>query len=192
MSQNKVRILVESALMIALATILELLPFPSWPHGGSISVSMVPILYLSFRHGIKWGLLSSLVYSIIQMITGFYAPPAGTIFAFFLCVMLDYVIAFGVLGLADIFTKPFKKKILGYGVGSFVVIFARFVCHFLSGMLIWQSYATEGQPIWLYSLTVNGGYMIPNMFLDTALIVLLCLALNPKTLKPMTSAKATA
>lgn len=184
MQNSKTRALVECALLIALSVILDLLPFPSWPGGGSISVTMIPIIYLSFRHGAKWGLLGSVANAFVQMLTGFYAPPAGTFWAFVVCILLDYIIAYGILGLADVFAKPFKKKILGYAVGSFVVIFIRFVCHFLSGIIIWGSYAPEGQPVWLYSLVDNAGYMVPNMILDTILIVLLCLALNPKTLKP--------
>ena len=98
---SKTRILVECALMIALAVVLDILPLPKWPNGGSVSVSMVPIVFLSYRHGTKWGLLTGFTYCIIQMITGFYAPPAGTILAFTLCILLDYVIAFTVLGAAD-------------------------------------------------------------------------------------------
>ena len=79
---SKTRILVECALMIALAVVLDILPLPKWPNGGSVSVSMVPIVFLSYRHGTKWGLLTGFTYCIVQMITGFYAPPAGTVLAF--------------------------------------------------------------------------------------------------------------
>ena len=51
---SKTRILVECALMIALAVVLDILPLPKWPNGGSVSVSMVPIVFLSYRHGTKW------------------------------------------------------------------------------------------------------------------------------------------
>ena len=55
---SKTRILVECALMIALAVVLDILPLPKWPNGGSVSVSMVPIVFLSYRHGTKWGLVT--------------------------------------------------------------------------------------------------------------------------------------
>ena len=66
---SKTRILVECALMIALAVVLDILPLPKWPNGGSVSVSMVPIVFLSYRHGAKWGLLTGFAYCIVQMIT---------------------------------------------------------------------------------------------------------------------------
>ena len=97
--------------------------------------------------------------------------------------MLDYVIAFTVLGAADLFTKPFSNKLVGYTVGALAVTFIRFLCSFLSGVLIWGSYAPEGQPVWLYSLTYNGGYMIPNMILTAVIILVLCVAIDPKTLR---------
>ncbi len=180
---SKTRILVECALMIALAIVLDILPLPKWPNGGSVSVSMVPIVFLSYRHGAKWGLLTGFVYCIVQIITGFYAPPAGTILAFTMCILLDYVIAFTVLGAADLFAKPLSNKLVGYTVGALAVTFIRFLCSFLSGILIWDSFAPEGQPVWLHSLTYNGGYMIPNMFLTAVIIAVLCLAIDPKTLR---------
>ena len=180
---SKTRILVECALMIALAVVLDILPLPTWPNGGSVSVSLVPLVFLSYRHGAKWGLLTGFAYCIVQMITGFYAPPAGTILAFTLCILLDYVIAFTVLGSADLFAKPFSNKLVGYTVGALIVTFIRFICSFLSGILIWGSSAPEGQPVWLYSLTYNGGYMIPNMILTAGIILVLCLAIDPKTLR---------
>ena len=158
---SKTRILVECALMIALAVVLDILPLPKWPNGGSVSVSMVPIVFLSYRHGTKWGLLTG----------------------FTLCILLDYVIAFTILGAADLFAKPFSNRLAGYTVGALAVTFIRCVCSFLSGILIWDSYAPEGQPVWLYSLTYNGGYMIPNMILTAGIILVLCLAIDPKTLR---------
>jgi thiamine transporter ThiT len=39
--------------------------------------------------------------------------------------------------------------------------------------------------VWVYSLTYNGSYMIPNAILTTVLIVALCLAVDPTTMRPM-------
>lgn len=180
---NKTRILVECALMVALTVVLDLIPMPSWPNGGSVTIAMVPIVFLSYRHGSRWGLLAGFAYSLVQMITGFYAPPAPTLLSLALTILLDYVLAFTLLGAANFFAGFFHKKIVGYTVGALAVTFIRFCCSFLSGWLIWDSYAPEGQPAWFYSLTYNGGYMIPNMFITALLICLLCLMIDPVTLR---------
>ena len=86
-------------------------------------------------------------------------------------------------GLYLVHTKPFSNKLVGYTVGALAVTFIRFLCSFLSGVLIWGSSAPEGQPVWLYSLTYNGGYMIPNMILTAVIILVLCVAIDPKTLR---------
>ncbi len=185
-TQSRIRALVECALMVALAIVLDLIPMPKWPNGGSLSIAAVPIIYISYRHGLLWGLGSGLVYSIVQMITGFYPPPAGTFLGYVGVVLLDYVLAFTAFGLADLFAKPFtgKAKLVGYGIGAAAVNIIRFICSFLSGWIIWGVYAPEGQAPWLYSLLYNGGYMLPNAILCAVVTVLLCTVVNPKTLRP--------
>ena len=179
--------MVEGALMVALSVVLGLLPLPSWPQGGSITVAMIPVIYYSYRRGAKWGLMAGLVYSGVQMLTGWYAPPAGTFGATVLCVLLDYVLAFALLGAADVIAHLFGAglRLCGYALGALVVTLIRFVCSFLSGVLLWGSYAPEGVNVWIYSLTYNGSYMIPNAILTTVLIAVLCLAVDPITMRPM-------
>lgn len=179
--------MVEGALMVALSVVLGLLPLPSWPQGGSITVAMIPVIYYSYRRGAKWGLMAGLVYSGVQMLTGWYAPPAGTFGATVLCVLLDYVLAFALLGAADVIARLFgaRLRLCGYAVGALCVTLVRFVCSFLSGVLLWGSYAPEGVNVWIYSLTYNASYMIPNAILTTVLIAVLCLAVDPITMRPM-------
>ncbi len=181
--------LVEGAMMVALAWAIDvlcsLIPSP-FVYGGAISVGMLPIVYYSYRHGAGWGMGAGLVFSGIQMIMGWYVPPANTWWAVVLCVLLDYVLAFTVIGAADLIAKPFgKHRLMGYGVGAVVVCLCRFVCSFLSGGILWDSYAPDAMNPWVYSLAYNAGYMIPNAILTAALAVLLCRALDPKTLRPM-------
>ena len=83
-SYSKTRILVECALMIAVGTVLSSIKFFTLPNGGSVTLlSMLPFVLVSFRHGAKWGLFTGFVNSCLQMIMGFYPPPAST-FLYFL------------------------------------------------------------------------------------------------------------
>ena len=76
---SKTRILVECALMIAIGTVLSNIKFFTMPNGGSITLlSMLPFVLVSFRHGAKWGLFTGFVNACLQMIMGFYPPPAST------------------------------------------------------------------------------------------------------------------
>ena len=94
-SYSKTRILVECALMIAIGTVLSNIKFFTMPNGGSITLlSMLPFVLVSFRHGAKWGLFTGFVNACLQMIMGFYPPPASTFLYFLGEVLLDYVLAF--------------------------------------------------------------------------------------------------
>ncbi len=194
-AKTNILALTEGAMMLALAFVLEL--FFVWlngitgisalfPFGGTITVSMLPIAYYSYRRGALWGIGAGVVYSALQMLLGWYMPPAGTWWAVVLCILLDYMLAFTVMGAAALFAKPFgQRRLLGYCVASVIVSLIRFASSFLSGVILWDSWAPEGWNIWWYSFVYNAPYMIPNAILMGIFTVILCKALDPKTLKPM-------
>lgn len=178
-SYSKTRILAECALMIAAGTVLSQIKIFSMPFGGSVTLlGMLPFVLVSLRHGVKWGLATGFVNSLLQMLLGFYAPPANTVLAFAGVVLLDYVLAFTVLGLADAFARLFKNRLLGVCVGTASVCALRFLCSFLSGALLWGSYQSsyawaKGLSVWTYSLIYNGSYMLPELVLTTLAAALL-------------------
>ena len=95
---SKTRTLVECALMIALGTVLANIKIYELPNGGSITLfSMLPFIMISFRHGVKWGLFTGFVNSLLQMLLGFWAPPTPTFLYFLGEILLDYLVAFMVL-----------------------------------------------------------------------------------------------
>jgi len=75
------------------------------------------------------------------------------------------------------------NRILSVGIGSFAAVFVRLVCHVLSGILIWGSYAPEGTPVWIYSVTYNGSYMLAEAIVSTVVMCLLASVLDFKTLR---------
>lgn len=163
---TKTRALVESAVMVALSAVLSMIKVWEMPLGGSITLlSMLPVMLISIRHGIGWGLGAGFVYSFTQILTGgvfgWGLTPAVLIGA----LLLDYMLAFTVLGVAGIFSKKGSAGIL-CGVTLSCVL--RFLCHFLSGVILWTNFEKfelfgniiAGNP-YLYSLCYNGFYMLP-------------------------------
>jgi thiamine transporter len=174
MKKKSTFILVECAMMIAMSTVLSFVKIFNLPQGGSVTLfSMLPLVLVSYRHGLKWGVLTAFAHSLLQMLIEFYPPPAASVPAFVAVVLLDYVLAFTVLGAAAFFGKPLKNRRAGAAVGAAAVVFLRFMCSFISGIVIWGVYAPEGSPVWLYSLTYNGSYMLPELIITAlgALIV---------------------
>lgn len=197
MKNNKERILsvCEGAIMIALAFVLEMLF--KWlntimgisallPFGGSVTASVLPIIYYSYRRGPVFGLITGIAYSALQMVTGLSLPPAKTFLSLVLCILLDYVLAFAIYGIACVFAKPFcKKRVIGYAFGAFVTCVVRFISSTLSGALLWGEYAPEGMNVWVYSIVYNGSYMLVNTILTVMLICVICISVDPTTLRPM-------
>ena len=168
MNYSRTRIMVEGALMIALATVLSMIKVFEMPFGGSVTLlSMLPIILMSFRHGTRWGLLTAFVHSLLQLVLGINnLGYCATLTSQIGCILLDYVVAFTALGLAYAISQPFKNRIVGIIVGAVAVCLIRFACSWLSGILIWGSYQSyyewaANMPVALYSFIYNGNYMLP-------------------------------
>ncbi len=204
--QTKTKRLTESAMLLAMAIVLELVSksfIPEMPFGGQITlVSMLPVVLISYRHGVKWGLVSGLCYALIEMVIGaktvaaafqpgYFGDETMILNALIMC-LLDYILAFSLLGLGGIFRNKIKNPGLSLMCGSLVALGARYLAHVLSGYILFSGWAewfftqdgfpawgaqlvqslTPGVLGWVYSLVYNGMYMVPEMIL-TALAALL-------------------
>lgn len=188
------KILVEGAAMVALATVLSFIRVFKLPWGGSITLlSMLPIALFSIKRGVKSGLIVSFLFSLIQLFQGIMDGLFGwglSPVMLIACILLDYVIAFTVLGLAGVFRK---KGLVGWISGISLAIGLRFLTHFLSGVVIWQSFgelwegfSTENSVV--YSLLYNGCYMLPELIFT--LIAAVALLKVPQTKKLLLSDEA--
>lgn len=172
MSKKPVYKLTLSAIFVALATVLSLIKVYKLPLGGAVTLlSMLPIVMLSVMLGVKWGLGAAFVYSLAQLaldlgdVLTWGLTPASLVGT----ILLDYIFAFTVLGIAGLFTK---KGYLGICFGSVLVMVLRFLCHFVSGIIIFDIWC-EWDSVWLYSLCYNGSFMLPELILTTVAAVLL-------------------
>lgn len=191
---NKKRILkiAESSVMLALATVLSMITFFSLPAGGSVTpFSMLPVLIIAYRYGMKWGFGVGIVYGLIQMMLGLNNLSYATNALAGICIILfDYLVAFGVLGFSGLF-RSMKNQALGFSLGVVVACVLRFLCHFLTGVTVWADY-TGG--IWntiIFSLTYNGSYMLPELVITVAVgaIIMSVLDFRTERLKPLRKTK---
>lgn len=164
----------QGAMMIALATVLSLLKLFEAPMGGSVTVgSMVPILLFAIMYEFRWSMLTALAYSLLQLLMGAGYLAGLNLWAVFGGAAMDYVLAFTVLAVAGVVARRFRNKVVGAGVGTIAAMVLRLGCHFVSGLLIWGSYAPEGMPVWIYSITYNGWFMLFETLISTTLVCLL-------------------
>lgn len=171
-TNNKIVWLTESAVMIALATILSVLKIFDLPYGGSITVgSMLPMIIIAYRYGIGKGMITGLVYSVIQLLFGLSALSYATSkTALIAIIMLDYIIAFAVTGLGGVFKKAFKNnQTAGIMSGAALVCVLRFICHVVSGCTVWAGVSIPSSDGLIYSLSYNATYMLP----ETIIVLIL-------------------
>ena len=169
MKKTNVHALTEGAIMVAAAAALGFLKLFQLPQGGSISIEMLPIFLFCSRWGWKQSFLCSFAYALLQLILdGAYAWGPTS-------MLLDYFLAFGILGTACFFHRQ-KGGIL---VGATVACLLRFGVHFLSGITIYRIYEptavfhhTFTDP-YLYSAIYNGGFMLPDWFACMILLIVL-------------------
>ena len=185
--KEKIRRLVESALMLALSTLLAEFAIIKFPFGGSVTIfSQVPMIFISYRYGIKWGAFTGLCMGVIQMLFGMgnFAYVSGIV-AYLILVFADYIIAFGALGFGGMFKNKIKNPGIALALGGGVVSVIRFLCHFISGVTIWGDYAEGAQAVWEYSFTYNAGYMVPELIITVVGCVVLAsiFDLNSKELR---------
>lgn len=206
-SINKTRRLTESAMLLAIAIVLELVAkmfIPEQTFGGQITiVSMLPVVLISYRHGMKWGFVASFTYALLEMalgaktvsaafLPGYFGDDAMIINAIIMC-LLDYIIAYTLLGLGGLFRNKIKNSGIGLMCGSLVALGARYVTHIASGYILFSSWAEwyftqEGFPAWgaqlvealspeglalAYSAVYNGMYMLPEMVFTAVAAVIL-------------------
>ena len=167
---NRTLKLVFSALMIAIGTVLSMFKFNGlWAFGGGVTFcAMLPLVITAFIYGTKWGLFTAFVFSLLQMVLGFGNVLYGTNIGMMIAIaLLDYIVAYTVIGLASMF-KGKLANIYTEIIAGIVVSFGfRLLCHFLSGWMIWDAlWPNEmGMTSAVYSIAYNGSYMIPEILI---------------------------
>ena len=175
-SHNLVRRLVESAILIAVGTVLSELKI-DMPLGGGLTVcSMLPLVFVCHRWGTRWGLFTAFVYSLLQLLLGLnnvqYATSALMAAGI---VLLDYVVPYTLIGLSAVFNKTAMNRRVSLAVGIVFSFFLRFLCHFITGWWIWDAlWPNEfGWASPIYSILYNGAYMLPEIIITVVVALLL-------------------
>lgn len=164
--------LVESGVLLGLGFVLSMLKVRLVAGGGSITmVSMLPIVILACKYGPAWGTLCGFVHGFLQVIEdGGIAPPVQDFTSYVLVFLLDFALAWAMVGLiAGLLRNVSGKPQVSIAAGAFVGIAGRFLCSFISGVIIWGVYAPEGQSVALYSFLANGSVMFPEMVITSVI-----------------------
>ena len=207
----KTKRLVTTAMLIAVATALSIFQPFQLPFGGGITIaSMMPIVIIAYCYGTSWGLFSAFIFSLLQMllglktVTAFFLPGDSQMIlwqAIIVC-LLDYVVAYTVLGFGGIFKNKIKNDGVAICLGSIVALLLRYITHIISGAIFFGAWAewfftqegfyAIGNTImntfsgaglsWIYSIFYNGTYMLPEIIITAILTPIVYKALSKANL----------
>lgn len=159
MKNDRTRIIVEVALIVALAAVLNMLKVWRMPQAGTVSFVLLPLVVLSLRRGLGVGLLAGAIYGVVDFFVDPYPPVHWAQY------FLDYPLAYGLVGLAGAFAPAWRRAVAAGRIASaswsvvlpatLLAVLGRFVAHWVSGMVFFGAYAPAGQPVWLYSALYN-------------------------------------
>lgn len=157
MRDRRIQILVEIALVVALAAILNALKIWRMPQGGTVSFVMLPILVLALRRGLAVGVSAGALYGIVDFLIDPFV-------VHWVQPLLDYPLAYASVGLAGLMSGPWRRAVdagslhlAGMSLLAAAAIggLGRYVMHVISGAVFFAEYAPEGQPAVIYSMLYN-------------------------------------
>lgn len=154
----------EGAMCIALAEVLSFLKIWEMPWGGSVVLSMVPLVLYAVRRGVLRGISAGFIFGVLQFLYD------GGFAISWQSIVGDYLVAFAVIGLAGLV----KRRKWGVFTGTLIACGARFLVHYVVGATVWAEYMPDtffGMTMttpWFYSLIYNIAYMGPNTVITLA------------------------
>ena len=173
---NRTRMLCEGAICVALSIALSYFKIPTGlsfgGFGGSIDLVMIPLILFAYRWGAGWGIGAGFAFGTLKYFL------AGGTAVNWVSMLLDYSVAYAMVGLAGIFRGKKSSKL---PLAALAGCIGRFVIHFISGVTIYAEYMPEtflgmNMPSpFIYSILYNGTYMLPN----TVIAMLVCALMIP-------------
>ena len=158
-----------AALSIALSFILSYIKIFRMPNSGSVTLaSMLPLMLFAASYGVGPGLLAGAAYGLLQYLQGGY-------FVHPIQFLLDYPIAFALIGLAGLY-KYMPKAWSQWSIYAAMVLGAlgRCLSATLAGNFYWETAP------WA-SLVYNGAYLVP----DTLICIALAIFVGKRVIKMM-------
>ena len=166
------KILTEIAIFSALSAVLYALRPFSLPFGGAVTLgSMVPVMWLSLRRGIRVGIIAGTIFGVLALFIDVLLLGASSVVATPFQAVLEYPVASGLLGLSGIF----HRKTVNFAIaGAALSVFLKFLVHYFVGVFVWYYvYAFPAYGQWIFPAVYNGSFLIVEFIVSSILLTIL-------------------
>jgi len=166
------KILTEIAIFSALSAVLYALRPFSLPYGGAVTLgSMVPVMWLSLRRGIRVGIIAGAIFGVLALFIDVLLLGASSVVATPFQAVLEYPVASGLLGLAGIF----HRKTVNFAIaGAALSVLLKFLVHYFVGVFVWYYvYAFPAYGQWIFPAVYNGSFLIVEFIVSAILLTIL-------------------
>ncbi len=151
-----------AAVALALASVCSNIKLFHMPMGGSITLlSMLFVSLIGYWYGPYVGLMAAVAYGLIQLCLGAYIISLPQ-------MLVDYIFAFGALGLSGFFSERKNGLVVGYTVA----VIGRFIFSLISGVIFFGMYAPEGMSPLIYSAAYNGSYLFGECIITVIILMI--------------------
>jgi thiamine transporter len=178
MNNQSIKKITTTSILVAVAVVFDLIVryTPglniSMPNGGSpFGISMVPLVIIALIYGIPYGVIGGVIFGFVNFLLDGYGFHWASL-------LLDYVVAFGIIGLSGLFKgglKSWKQTLFAIMLAGFL----RYIIHGLSGVIIYADYTPPGKTPFFYSFILyNLPYMAATTFISAVILLLIRKKLN--------------
>jgi thiamine transporter len=171
------QIITEIAIFSALSAVLYSIRVFTLPYGGSITLaSMVPVMWLSVRRGVRVGVITGVIFGAIALFIDVVYLGASSVVATPVQAVFEYPVAFGLIGLTGVLTGLFHKRTVSLALaGAGLAVFLRFLVHYFSGVFVWYYvYAfPPGYGQWIWPAVYNGSFLVVEYIISAIALAIL-------------------
>jgi thiamine transporter len=172
-SSIRTKVLAEIVVFAALSAVLYAVRPYTLPFGGSITLgSMVPVMWLSLRRGVRVGVVAGMIFGVLALLIDILFLGASSIIATPVQAVLEYPVAFGIVGL----TGMFHRNTVTFAVaGAAISVFIRFIIHYFVGVFVWFYVYTfpEQWGQWSWPAVYNGSFLSIEFVISATLLAIL-------------------
>lgn len=164
MKYQKLKFITEAGVFLALGLVFLSIKIYQLPNGGSVSIAILPLLILSARWGLVYGLVACTLFGVLAAI---YKPFIVHPVQF----LLDYPLAY--MSICLVGAMSWENNLKFVVIGVVISNILRLVFHVISGIIFFSMNEKTLLAAFIYSFSYNISHILPETIIALLFSVLI-------------------